>query len=431
LFNPIGHQIGESPRSAIMDEPPKRPRSALILDDDPCVGLVLSKMLSTLGVGNRHFVDPLAFLAEARAASPDLILLDLALGQSDAIDLIRKLEALKYRGRVLLVSGKDITILNEAERIGRAHGLWMLPPMQKPVRLADVQSRLDARTRPPAHHGRAGDKAAARHAAPQADLGEALREQWTEVWYQPKIDLKSLRVRGAEALVRVRHPVRGIVAPVDFLPPASDPLYKPLTAFVMRRAMSDWLTFAERGFLLKLAVNVPASVLNAADFVDVLRRMIPETPGFPGLVLEITEDEIIRDPEWLREIATQVRLYNAAISIDDFGSAYASLSRLKDLPFSELKLDRSFVTGCADDPLKRSLCQTVVDLGHRCGASVCAEGVEEESDLRSLMSQSFDTVQGFFFAKPMPAADFITFMAQTPRWHIGLADARPAAAAGV
>ena len=412
-----------------MDEPAKRPRSALILDDDPTVGLVLGKMLGALGVANRHFVDPLAFLAEARVAGPDLILLDLALGQSDAIELIRKLEVLKYRGRVLLVSGKDVTILAEAERIGRAHGLWMLPPLQKPVRLADIKGRLDAPARPPADDGHAADKPARRPAAPQADLGEALREKWTEVWYQPKVDLKSLRVTGAEALVRVRHPQRGVVAPVDFLPPASDPLYKPLTAFVMRRAMSDWIQFAERGHVLKLAVNVPASVLNAPGFIDVLRRMIPGDANFPGLVLEITEDEIIRDPEWLREIATQVRLYNASISIDDFGSAYASLSRLKDLPFSELKLDRSFVTGCAADPLKRSLCQTVVDLGHRFGASVCAEGIEAESDLRSLMNQSFDTAQGYFFAKPMPAAQLTAFLAQDPHWQIGLAEAHAAASA--
>ena len=416
-----------------MDEPPKRPRSAFVLDDDPCVGLVLAKMLTALGLANRHFVDAPAFLVAAQAASPDLILLDLALGQSDAIDLIRRLEALKYRGRVLLVSGKDITILNEAERIGRAHGLWMLPPLQKPVRLADLQDRLDAPSRPPAAHGGAdggaGDQAAARLAAsPQADLGEALRESWVEVWYQPKIDLKSLRATGAEALVRLRHPARGVMAPIEFLPPASDPLYKPLTAFVMRQAMADWRLFAARGFFPKLAVNVPASVLNAPDFVDVLRRMIPEATGFPGLVLEITEDEIIRDPEWLREIATQVRLYNAAISIDDFGSAYASLSRLKDLPFSELKLDRSFVAGCAADPLKRSLCQTVVDLGHRFGATVCAEGVEQEDDLRSLIGQSFDTAQGYFFAKPMPASELMAFLTKDTHWQIGLADTRPAAA---
>jgi EAL domain-containing protein (putative c-di-GMP-specific phosphodiesterase class I) len=306
----------------------------------------------------------------------------------------------------------------------------MLPPLQKPVRMADIAGRLDAPALPPAAPDPARETAA-RRPAPRADLEEALHRGWVEVWYQPKVCLRSLSVNGAEALVRVRHPDLGLVQPIDFLPPASDPLYRPLSSFVLRRAMADWTRFAQCGSSLKLAVNIPASVLNAPGFVDVLRRLIPSDAGFPGVVLEITEDEIIRDPEWLREIATQMRLYNAAISIDDFGSAYASLSRLKDLPFSELKLDRSFVAGCADDPLKRSLCQTVVDLGHRFGASVCAEGVEQEGDLRSLMSQSFDTVQGFFFAKPMPAADFMAFMAQTPRWQIGLADARPVAAAAV
>jgi EAL domain-containing protein (putative c-di-GMP-specific phosphodiesterase class I) len=385
-------------------------------------------MLTRLGVANRHFLEPLGFLDEVQAAAPELIILDLALGQSDGIDMIRKLEALEYSGRVLLVSGKDETILAEAARIGRARGLWMLPPLAKPVRLAGVESRLDAPSPPPVRGERADDGVAdgsASGAAPLADLGEGLRENAVELWYQPKVDLRTLQVNGAEALARLRHPRRGLLPPADFLPPASDPLYRPLTAFVLRRAMADWHAFAAHGFPLKLAVNVPASVLNAAEFVDLLREVIPEDRRFPGVVLEITEDEIIHDPEWLREIATQVRLYNASLAIDDFGSAYASLSRVKDLPFSELKLDRSFVTGCAGDPLKRALCQTVVDLGHRFGASVCAEGVEAESDLRSLMSQSFDTAQGFFFARPMPAAEFIAFMDQGPRWQIGLADVRP------
>jgi EAL domain-containing protein (putative c-di-GMP-specific phosphodiesterase class I)/FixJ family two-component response regulator len=407
----------------------KRPRLAFVLDDDAKVGAVICKMLTALGVSNRHFADPLEFLTEVRVSKPELVLLDLALGQSDAVDVIRKLEVLKFPGRVLLVSGRDVTILSEAERIGRSHGLRMLPPLQKPMRIADIAGRLDA-PEPAVLEGHANRKDAARHASPpRADLGEAIKERWLDVWYQPKIDLRSLTVCGAEALVRVRHPSHGVVEPVDFLPPASDPLYKPLTAFVLQRSMSDWLAFSRRGFPLKLAVNIPASVLNAPGFVDVLRRMIPADPAFPGLVLEITEDEIIRDPEWLREIATQVRLYNAAISIDDFGSAYASLSRLKDLPFSEIKLDRSFISGCASDPLKHSLCQTVVDLGHRFNASVCAEGVETETDLRCLMNQSFDTAQGFFFAKPMPAAEFMAFVTGEPRWEIGLAEARVSHAA--
>jgi EAL domain-containing protein (putative c-di-GMP-specific phosphodiesterase class I) len=99
-------------------------------------------------------------------------------------------------------------------------------------------------------------------------------------------------------------------------------------------------------------------------------------------------------------------LFRSDLSIDDFGSGYASLSRLNDLPFAEVKIDRSFVSGCASDRLKHSLCQTVVDLAHRFGATACAEGVETNEDLRAAMAMQCDSAQGFLFAKAMPAADF-------------------------
>ena len=171
--------------------------------------------------------------------------------------------------------------------------------------------------------------------------------------------------------------------------------------------MADWGLFADRQLPLKLAVNIPASVIHAPGFISLIRELLPTEPQFPGLMIEVTEDEIIRDPEHVREIAIQLKLYNVTISIDDFGSAYASLSRLNDLPFVELKLDASFVLNCSSNRLKHSLCQTVVDLGHRVGASVCAEGVETIDDLRSLMEMGFDAAQGYLFAKPMPAEQFI------------------------
>jgi EAL domain-containing protein (putative c-di-GMP-specific phosphodiesterase class I) len=198
-----------------------------------------------------------------------------------------------------------------------------------------------------------------------------------------------------------------MIAPVDLLPPAGDPLYVPLSLFVLRRTMEDWTLFARQGYPLKLAINVPVSVLGGAGFVDEVRRAIPYEKAFPGLIVEITEDEVIADPARIGEIMTQLRLYNTTASIDDFGSAHSSLARLKDLPFSEIKLDRSFVTGCGSDPLKRGLCQTVADLAHRFEASVCAEGIETIEDLRCLVGLGFDSGQGFLFAKPVQRADFL------------------------
>jgi EAL domain-containing protein (putative c-di-GMP-specific phosphodiesterase class I)/CheY-like chemotaxis protein len=377
---------------------------AFVLDDEPQVGAVICRMLSGIGVSARHFTLAEQFLQEVVRCNPDLVILDLALGSTDAVEVMRRLENLKFNGRVLLISGRAETILAEFEQIGRTHSLFMLPSLPKPFRIAALKERL--RTLPALHVPKSAGEEQPSELHParsRVTLQEALRRNWLEVWYQPKIDLRSFIVCGAEALIRVRHPDHGVIEPGEFLPPAGDPLYKPLSFFVVRRAMTDWKAFAESGFPLKLAINVPASILHVPGFVDVVRQMIPHGPGFPGVIVEVTEDEFIRDPESLREVATQLKLYNAWISIDDFGTAFASLSRLTDLPFTELKLDRSFVFNCASDKLKYALCQTVVDLARRFGASLCAEGVEIADDLRCVSKLGFDSAQGYFLARPMPS----------------------------
>lgn len=391
---------------------PALPQTALVLDDEAQIGTMVCKVLSLIGIEAQHFTDPLAFLVEIKRSQPSLIVLDLALGQSDAVEVIRKLDVLKFPGMVLLISGRDEATLAEIERIGRSHGLWMVPSLRKPFRAAELKARLQSVSKPETSNPESGTSAPP-EGPPNSriDLGIALQRHWLEVWYQPKIDLRSLAVSGAEALIRARHPERGIVQPVDLLPPAGDPLYNPLSIFVAQRTLADWSTISSAGHPLKLAINMPASVLNEPGFVDVVRKLLPASPGFPGLIVEVTEDEIIRNPDWIHEVAMQLRLCNVALSIDDFGSAYASLSRLKDMPFREIKLDRSFVSNCGADRLKRALCQTVVDLAHRFGATACGEGVETAEELHCLTELGFDTVQGYYFAKPMPLQPFLKFLA--------------------
>jgi EAL domain-containing protein (putative c-di-GMP-specific phosphodiesterase class I)/FixJ family two-component response regulator len=391
---------------------------AFVLDDEPKVGTVVCKMLSGMGISAGQFVDAEEFLVETQRHNPDLVILDLALDGTDAVEVIRRLETIKFNGKVLLVSGRDEGTLAEIEEIGRTHALCMLPSLRKPFRGAELQERL--REKPALKASKAATAAEEEVSQPlwghpRVTLEEALRKNWLEVWYQ-QIDLRSLKVCGAEALIRARHPGHGIIGPGEFLPTAGDPLYKPLSFFILRRAMADWAIFAERGFQLRLSINVPASILNGPGFVDLVRRMVPRQAGFPGVIIEVTEDEFIRNPEWMREVATQLKLYNAWISIDDFGTAYASLSRLTDLPFIELKLDRSFVENCATDRLKYALCQTVVDLAHRFGASLCAEGVESAEDLRCITKLGFDSAQGYFLAKPMSADRFLeSFLPQNEK----------------
>jgi EAL domain-containing protein (putative c-di-GMP-specific phosphodiesterase class I) len=369
---------------------------AFVLDDEAAVATMICKQLAMLGMEAWQYADPVKFLTSLRVSQPKLVVLDLALGRSDAVEIIQKLDGLKFNGRVLLVSGRDERTLSEVEKIGRSRGLRMLPSLQKPFRTADLKNRCEL----PLEAGPAAPSALPIRSNASIDLAEAIREGWLEVWYQAKINLRSLTISGAEALIRANHPHYGIVGPADLLPPAGDPLYSPLSSYVLRIAMEDWPQFAKRGYPLKLAINVPASVLSSSGFVEDIRRSVPRHQSFPGLLIEITEDEVIADPKGIGEIMTQLRLYNTTISIDDFGTAHSSLSRVKDLPFSEIKLDRSFVAGCASDPLKRALCQTVVDLAHRFEASACAEGIETIDDLRCLVGLGFDSGQGFLFAKP-------------------------------
>jgi hypothetical protein len=224
------------------------------------------------------------------------VVLDLALGKSDAVEVIQKLDALKFAGKILLVSGRDERTLSEVEKIGRSRGLLMLPSLQKPFRTADLKNRWLQQLEPVPTYSNPVSPAPVKLLI---DLAEAIRENWLEVWYQPKINLRSLTVSGAEALIRARHPLHGLIAPVDLLPPVGDPLYRPLSSFVLRSTLDDWPLFAKQGYPLKLAINVPASVLGEPGFVDEVRRAIPYDTAFPGLIIEITEDEVIADPKGL------------------------------------------------------------------------------------------------------------------------------------
>ncbi|MGE0565302.1 MAG: EAL domain-containing protein [Pseudolabrys sp.] len=380
-------------------------RLACVLDDEPHVAAIVCQHLQANSYSAQSFGAVMPFLAEVKATNPELIVLDLALGKSDAVEVIRHLKAIHFSGKVLLISGHDEATLARISEIGTTHNLAMLPPLQKPFRASDIKRSILAE--PLVATGKEQGKAAA-DARPSlsVNLGQALRNNWLELWYQPKVSLRSLTLSGAEALLRGRHPEHGVLSPAQILPPAGDPLYQPLTEFVLARAIEDWRRFSKVHQRLKLAVNIPLSALQSANFMTGLREVLPQDPSFPGLIVEITEDEAVHDSEIVREIAAQLKLYNISLSIDDFGAGYSSFARLQELPFSEIKLDRSFVSNCAADGAKQSLCSAAIELAHGFGATVCAEGVESIPDLKTLIEMRCTTAQGYLFSKPLSAKDF-------------------------
>jgi EAL domain-containing protein (putative c-di-GMP-specific phosphodiesterase class I) len=241
-------------------------------------------------------------------------------------------------------------------------------------------------------------------------LGEVLKRDWFELWYQPKIELKTMRLVGAEALVRARHPQRGVVAPYFFLPDASEADLHALTERVILTALGDWEIFHEHGVAMKFAVNVPVSAFVKLPIPRMLREARPRAASWPGMVMEVTEDQIIHDLNLANDVAGALRELNCTLALDDFGAGYSSLARLKQLPFSELKIDRSYVMNCDNDALNAGLCETIVELSRRFGLKTVAEGIETIHESHKLQGIGCQVGQGYLFAKPMPKGQLIGMM---------------------
>jgi EAL domain-containing protein (putative c-di-GMP-specific phosphodiesterase class I) len=244
----------------------------------------------------------------------------------------------------------------------------------------------------------------------EVTLADVLERGWFELFYQPKIDLKTMRLVGAEGLVRARHPTRGLISPGVFLPGASEDDILALTERVIITALKDWETCAANGMSVKLSVNVPVSALVKLPIPTMLREERPQSPSWPGLIMEVTEDEIIHDLKIANDVADALRAYNCSLALDDFGAGYSSLARLRQLPFSELKIDRSYVTNCHTDRINAGLCETIVELGKRFGLKTVAEGVETTHESHKLQGIGCDIGQGYLFAKPMPKRQLIGIM---------------------
>ena len=243
-------------------------------------------------------------------------------------------------------------------------------------------------------------------------VDEALRNNWLEIWYQPKIDLKRKCLAGAEALARIRHPQEGVLWPESFLPGIDDESLAHLTEHALLTTLRNWTIFADAGVNLHLSINVPASALSKLPIAEIVAQNRPQSENWPGLILEVTEDQIVRDIAMAKQCAAELKASGVTIAIDDFGAGYSSFSSLRDLPFAELKLDGSFVKNCAIDATNAAICQTAIDLAHRFGSVAVAKGVESMADLQALVVMGCDFGQGMLVAPPTPKERFLELLSQ-------------------
>jgi EAL domain-containing protein (putative c-di-GMP-specific phosphodiesterase class I) len=241
----------------------------------------------------------------------------------------------------------------------------------------------------------------------QNELRHAIEARQLQLHYQPKVCGKTGRIRGVEALLRWRHPERGMVSPAEFIPIAEEiDLINPLGEWVLRSACRQIHAWKSAGLAVpRISINVSARQLHDPGFDLNLRRLLAEC-GIKGddIVLELTESALMEDADKAVSILKSLRETGAGISIDDFGTGYSSLAYLRRFPLDELKIDRSFLTESNED--SEAIASAIIALGHSLRLNVVAEGVEHERQLAFLRSRKCDEYQGYYFSKPIAPADF-------------------------
>ena len=377
-------------------------RRALVVDDERVQRLIVAGTAAKAG----FTVDSAASVDEARALlvqhAYNVVVLDLSLRDNDGIELLRSLYTTGTDPVLVFMSGFDERVREASARLASALGLRVAGTLAKPLDLDRLVTLLGSLPERPQI------AAAPSYADVTPDrIAAALSKDEIFCLYQPKISLRSGRMVGVEVLARWRTATGDIIPPIAFIPVAEAAgLIEPLTWAVLEQAgaaLHDWHKIDPA---LTMAVNFSPSSLNnlgmPASVIDLLDRynLAPET-----VVVEVTESAVMADFVAAAEILTRLRIRGVKVSIDDFGTGHSSLLSLMRLPFSELKIDQSFVRSLLHDPESPKLVQAVLRMCEALGLSVVAEGVETQAVADVLLALGCDVVQGYFFDRPLSRAD--------------------------
>jgi EAL domain-containing protein (putative c-di-GMP-specific phosphodiesterase class I) len=244
------------------------------------------------------------------------------------------------------------------------------------------------------------------------ELRRAIENNELVLYYQPQLELRSGTIRGFEALLRWNHPVRGVIAPGEFLPLAEHTgLMHPLARRVLELAARQSREWRAIGVALPVAVNLSASNLHDVTLPQFVADLLA-TEGLPpdAFCFEITESTIMHDSARATDVVHELRRLGARISIDDFGTGYSSFAYLQQLSVDEIKVDMSFVLGMVDNPDDATIVRTTIALGHSLRLEVVAEGVESSEALVMLRELGCDLAQGYWLSRPLPASDALEWL---------------------
>jgi EAL domain-containing protein (putative c-di-GMP-specific phosphodiesterase class I) len=386
-------------------------RRILVIDDEADVGELIAVTAQNLGLQCTVTTDA-STLPELITPDVTLIMLDLMMPEMDGVEALRLLSELKCKAGIVLMSGISKRVIETAEKLAHTLDLFVVGHLAKPFQLQELEELLET------HHINESDTKVAsgpRFLIKHERLRAAIERNEFVLHYQPQTDIATGALIGVEALVRWQHPERGLIFPDSFIGRAEElGLIDDLGWLVVDRALAEVKQFADmKQIVPRLALNVSVHSLLDLKFPEKFTSLLRkhDIPA-DGVILEITESGLINELSHSLDVLTRLRMKDVQLSIDDFGTGFAMMQQLVNIPATELKIDRTFVMNMHVNSSDRVMVEKSIELGHELGMKVIAEGVETEQQLELLRQGGCDSAQGYLFSRPLPPDELVRWLSE-------------------
>jgi EAL domain-containing protein (putative c-di-GMP-specific phosphodiesterase class I)/FixJ family two-component response regulator len=345
----------------------------------------------------------------ARKASVNVLITDLEMPEMDGLELIRHAGEIGFRGAVMIASALDENMLASAEAMAKAYGINFLGAFRKPLTRKLIEEAMQQYGVPePKLHA----PSPSRRAYKAEEILAAIKQDQFEPFFQPKVELSTRRVVGAEALARWRHPTSGLIFPGAFVPVLEQTgNIDELTWLMLRKAIVFCGTLNTLGLTSTVAINLSLKSLENVELAARIAAVVERHALDPHSVcIEITESAAMSNVGPVLENLTRLRMAGFGLSIDDFGTGYSSMEQLTRVPFTELKIDRSFVINAIKHEPARVMLTSSLQIARQLKLQAVAEGVETQEEWDLLVELGCDYAQGYFIGRPMQASMYIEWL---------------------